>query len=146
MTEDPLAQQSAKLLRALDFAAEAASLREEHEARFRSLLNALFEVVDSFDRLLTGAEEGGEDKAGQGTVKRIAGQLERALELAGVTEIRCRGVVADPRCHEIADVKPMDGVDDDTILEVLSRGWEWNGKPVRLPRVVVARTPKETRS
>ena len=143
MAEDPLADQSAKLLRALDFAAEAAALQEEHEERFRSLIESLFAVVDSFDRLL--ADAGGGEEAWQGTVKRIAGQLERALAQAGVTEIRCRGDVADPRRHQIVDVKPMDGVDDDTIVDVLSRGWEWNGKPVRLPRVVVARNPKETR-
>ena len=144
MAEDPLADQSAKLLRALDFAAEAAALREEHEERFRALIASLFEVVDSFDRLLVDAGGGGE--AWRGTVKRIAGQLERALAQAGVTEIQCRsGDVADPRRHQIVDVKTMHGVDDDTIVDVLSRGWEWNGKPVRLPRVVVARNPKETR-
>jgi molecular chaperone GrpE (heat shock protein) len=149
MAEDPLKEQSAKLLAALDFASQAAALEEEHEQRLLGLLRSLFEVVDSFDRLLTGGggtEAGAGEGAWRGTVQRIAGQLERALEQAGVTEIRCLGTVADPGHHEIVEVQPMDGVDDDTILEVLSRGWEWNGRPVRRPRVLVARSPKEIRT
>ena len=146
MADDPLVEQSAKLLAALDFASQAAALEEEHEQRLLALLGALFEVVDSCDRLLAGtAEEGGEG-AWRGTVQRIAGQLERALEQAGASEIRCLGAVADPGRHEIVEVQPMDGVDDDTILAVLSRGWQWHGRPVRRPRVLVAQNPKEIRT
>lgn len=142
MAEDPLVE-PAKLLAAFDFAAQTAALEEEHEQFLLCLFRSLFEVVDSFDRLLAGTEEGGGEGGWRGTVQRIAGQLERALEQAGVTEIRCLGAAADPRLHEIVEVQPMDGMDDDTILEVLSRGWQWNGRPVRLPRVLVARSPKE---
>ena len=146
MADDPLVEQSAKLLAAFDFASQAAALEEEHEECLLRLLRALFEVVDSFDRLTAGegeAGEGGGEGAWQGTVRRIGRQLEHALEQAGATEIRCLGAVADPRLHEIAEVTTIDGMDDDTIIEVLSRGWQKDGKPVRRPRVLVARSPKE---
>lgn len=150
MVEDPFTKRSAKLLEAFDFAAEAAANAEEQQEQSVRLFRSLLEVMDSFDRLLaatnvpSGADPA-ETTAGPNTVRLIAKQLERALQQAGVTPIACLGEVVDPERHEITEVRETDASQDDVIIEVLNRGYEWEGRLLRRPQVIVARGPKEAK-
>jgi molecular chaperone GrpE (heat shock protein) len=131
MSGDPFSV-PAKLLATLD-------LREEQAALLRSLLD----VMDSFDRLLAG----GGDAVPAKTVRLLARQLARCLEGAGVEPLRCLGAAVDPESHEIAETRPTaDGAEPDTIVEVVSEGYLWNGRMLRRPRVTVASGEKETRA
>ena len=132
---DPLAQRADRLLDALDFADAAEQRERENEAHLRTLLLALLGVADSFDRLLVGDDS----TTALGTTRLIARQLDDALAGVGVVSIACLGTVVDPDRHEILETRPREGVDDDVIIEVVTRGWEWDGRLLRRPMVVVAR-------
>ena len=138
MAEDSLTQQSAKLLQAMDFAIELAVKEEEHQQQMRALLLSLLDVIDSFDRFFAGME--GQTVNWLNTVRLIARQLEHALNQAGLTPIACLGQKADPPRHEIVEVKETFEAENDVIVEVVSRGYEWNGQLLRRPQVVVAHT------
>jgi len=145
MTNDPLREHSATLLKALDFTAESAAQKEQHQQELRRLFHSLLEVLDSFDRLLADTGPSAAPAVPRSSVELVARQLERALGQAGVSPIACLDEVVDPRRHEIVEVKETNDAGDDLILEVLTRGYEWNGQPLRRPRVVVARNLKETK-
>jgi molecular chaperone GrpE len=144
MIENSFKEQSGKLLQAFDFAAEMAAMEQEHQAQWKALLLSLLEVMDSCDRLLAGI--GGTKEptpertaACLNTFRLVATQLEHALQEAGLASMACLGQVADPQRHEIVEVKVMDGVEDDVIIGVMRRGYEWNGELLRRPQIVVAR-------
>lgn len=146
--KDPFAEQTAKLLQAVDFALEIETKEREHEAQWRAMLLSLVAVMDSFDRFFAGVEEAekpaGDQVAGRlNTVRLIARQLDRVLREAGLTPVVCLGQEVDPQRHEIVEVKDANEAEDDSIIEVVRRGYEWNGQLLRRPQVVVARNVKE---
>ena len=148
MSGDPFAEQAAKLLAALDFSAEAAAREQCHQEEQAAVFQSLLAVMDAFDRLLGGpAGEGGSEEGTVPlrTVRLLARQLSRCLERAGVVAVPCLGEPADPAVHEIVEVRQTAEVPGDTIVEVLSAGYLWNGRPLRRPRVIVACGEKETR-
>jgi molecular chaperone GrpE (heat shock protein) len=156
MSRDPLAEQSAKLLAALDFGDELARRERQHRQALAALFGALLEVMDGFDRVLGGPGGGaaptgpaaGPDEAAvvpRRTVGLLARQLRRCLEAAGVAAWRCIGEQADPERHEIAGVRATATAAPDTILEIETQGYLWHGELLRRPRVIVAAASKETR-
>jgi molecular chaperone GrpE len=148
--KDPFAEQTAKLLQAVDFASEMEAREKEHEAQWRAMLLSLVDIMDSFDRFFAAVGgEGPEKLVGNqtadelNTVRLIARQLDRVLRQAGLTPITCLGQEVDPQRHEIIEVKDTNEAEDDSIIEVVRRGYEWNGQLLRQPQVVVARNVKE---
>jgi molecular chaperone GrpE (heat shock protein) len=141
MARDPFAEQSAKLLAALDFSAEAAAQEARHRQELTAIFHSLLEVMDAFDRLRD--DEGDVPRR---TVELLARQLARCLETAGVVALPCLGEAADPHVHEIAGVRQAEEAERDTIVEVVSGGYLWNGEPLRRPRVIVAASGKEKKS
>jgi molecular chaperone GrpE len=148
MSDELLAGKSMKLRQAFEFAGELAAREKEHQEQMRGVLHAFLDVLDSCDRFFVGVE--GIDAptieqsiAWLNSFRRIARQLERALEQAGVTPIACLGQEVDPERHEIVAVQDREDAAPDVILEVAVRGYEWNGQLLRRPRVVVARTLSE---
>ena len=108
----------------------------------------MLEVMDSFDRFVAGVQDVKEPTGEQAiswlhTVRLIARQMERTLSQSDLTPIACVGQVDDPQQHEIVEVKDVDEGEDDVILEVVSRGYAWQGQLLRRPQVVVARNVKE---
>jgi molecular chaperone GrpE len=143
MSEDFSDLQPDRLLKAFDFAGEIARLEDRHH----NLILALLNVMDSLERCLDGATAEGSpvaaDTSGMvNTVRLIARQLEKILSEAGVTPIDCLGKKVDPHLHEIVDVKETDAVEDETIVEVITSGYQRDGTPLRRPQVVVARRVK----
>lgn len=145
MPGKPLTDRADKLLAALDFAGEIEARERAHREETAALLTDLLELADVFDRLLgaVGPRERSPRSVPLQTVRALARRLERCLEVRGVTPIPCLGEVADPRRHEIVEVRDAEGVERDRIVEVVDRGYQWNGRPLRAPRVVVAGQPQE---
>jgi molecular chaperone GrpE (heat shock protein) len=139
MSGDLLSERAAKLLAALDFSEEAAAREARHRREQAALFQSLLDVMDSFDRLLGG----GGTAVPLRTVELLARQLARCLERAGVIPLPCLGETADPDVHEIAEARPAEGIGRDTIVEIVSGGYLWNGRLLRRPRVVVAAGEKE---
>ncbi len=143
MSKDPFAEQSARLLAALDFGEEAAARERQHRRELAAILGSLLAVMDSFDRLLVSPVGGSPESRGElavpaRSVELVARQLARCLEGVGVVPLDCLGAVADPEVHEIAGVRHGSGAGRDAVVEVLERGYLWNGTLLRRPRVIVA--------
>jgi molecular chaperone GrpE (heat shock protein) len=150
MNQRPLAEQSAKLLAALDWSAEAAAQKQRHRRELTAILQSLLDLMDAFDRLLAehgaAGEERGDGRAvPRSTVRLLARQLEGCLLAAGVVALPCLGEAADPDVHEIAGVGQGETAGKGTIVEIVSGGYLWNGELLRRPRVIVAAGSEEDR-
>jgi molecular chaperone GrpE len=147
MGKNPIVEQSEKLLEAFDFAGTMAEMEKEHEKQMRSLLLSFLEVKDSFDRFFTYVKCVKEPKPEQvanwlNTFQLIGKQLEIALRKADVIPIACIGKIFDPNIHEVMEVKETEEIEEETIIEEVRAGYEWRGKILRRPQVVVAKKPK----
>ena len=66
-------------------------------------------------------------------------RLEEVLDGLGIEEVGRAGERFDPRLMSAVDVEEAPGVPDGTVLEVLRRGYCWNGRLFRPAEVKVAR-------
>lgn len=143
MSDEDVLDATERLLGRFDFAAQLATLEREHRDQTQALLLSFIEVQDSLDRLFGNLEEeiesvSAKELARLKTLRLIGQQLEMALQKAGVTPIICLNRQCDPEKHVIVDVKQVPGVAEDTIVQEVFRGYEWNGEVLRLPHVIVA--------
>lgn len=118
---------------ARDLARQAAA----HHARTDRLLLALTDVLDSFDRLLAGPAEDGR-QVPPDSVRAVARQLERVVRDEGLEPVGTLGERADPVQHHVVDVRQQPGAGDDEVVEVVRRGYRFQGRLLRPARVVVA--------
>ena len=117
--------------------------REIEKARnfgVEGLAAELLTVADSLEMALaTGADAPAESllEGGLNTLK----QLQKAMEKYGVTVIYPEGEPFDPELHEAMTTQPSDTAEPDTVLTVVQRGYQLNGRLLRPARVVVAKEP-----
>lgn len=95
----------------------------------------LLPVLDNFERALTTATE--DAAALRAGVEMIYRQFIQALEKMGVQPIEAAGAVFDPQYHEaIMRVEDPDRPDN-TVVEVLQKGYMVHGKVIRPSMVKV---------
>lgn len=117
--------------------------RELEKARNFGVEGLAFEllaVADSLEMALaTGANAPPETllEGGRNTLK----QLQSAMEKYGVTELYPEGEPFDPAFHEAMTMQPSDTAEPDTVLTVVQRGYQLNGRLLRPARVIVAKEP-----
>lgn len=99
------------------------------------LLKKLLPVVDNFDRAAA-AEAGPAYKDG---ILIIVKQLSETLTKMGMTEIEAEGKPFDPEDHyAVQRVDAADGVEPDTVTQVLQKGYKLGDRLLRPSMVVVA--------
>ena len=104
---------------------------------FRDLLP----VVDNFERALGHAPAAGDDEYRTG-VELIYRQLVEALRKRGLREVPTDGPF-DPNVHEAVAREEAPGVEPNTVLEVLQKGYYLNDRLLRPAFVKVAVPPHE---
>jgi len=114
------------------------------ERDLRQALLSFLEVLDSLDRLVaiaaSAAEQPGAEPPGWlDQLQTLRKQLLNAFERTGVTFFDCVGQPFDPTRHEAVEVVHRRDVGDDTIVEEITRGCNWQGQLLRFARVVIAR-------
>jgi len=67
--------------------------------------------------------------------------LAKALEKIGIREIDPRGEPFDPARHEAVLMQDSATAEPNSVLQVVQRGYEINGRLLRPARVIVARAP-----
>lgn len=142
MNEDLDRDGMQRILDVLDYSTELSEQRADHRRQMSALLLSLLEVTDSFDRLLAGHP----GTAGHGVVdtcQLIARQLDSVLERAGVAAMDCVGAAVDPRVHHVVDVRPAARLQDNIVVEVVRRGYEWHGELLRPAQVIIGRSHEE---
>jgi molecular chaperone GrpE len=104
------------------------------------LAGELLNVADSLEMALeTGSQAPAETllEGGRATLK----QLQAAMEKYGVTVISPEGEPFDPELHEAMSVQESATAEPDSVLLVVQRGYQLNGRLLRPARVIVAREP-----
>lgn len=67
--------------------------------------------------------------------------LARAFENAGIVEIDPQGQPFDPQLHEAMATQPSAEHQPDSVVQVIQKGYQLNGRLLRPARVIVAKEP-----
>ena len=104
------------------------------------LAQAILPVRDSLEAGLAAAETAGQTALldGQRATLRLC---EEAFQACGIREISPAGQPFDPAKHEALSVLPAAGVEPNTVIEVVQKGYELNERLLRAAKVIVARAP-----
>jgi len=117
---------------------QAAALRGKAEA-----VRSFLPVVESFERALDHAgidpeaDATGEDPVKQGWALTYR-DLTGALTGAGVEVVDPKGKKFDPNQHEALSTVQVEGTEAGVVVEVMQKGYQFDGHLIRPARVVVA--------
>ena len=100
----------------------------------------LLEVRDSLEMGLEAGEKADARSllAGKEATLRL---LNKAFEKQGIVEINPVGEPFDPQLHEAMAMQESGSAEPNTVLQVVQKGYQLNGRLLRPARVIVARAP-----
>ena len=120
-------------------------VREHEKARRRTLerfMNDLLPVRDSLERGLEAAEDPAASvealKEGKQLIMKM---LTKVMGDHGLQTIDPRGEAFDPEKHEAMTMMASDQHDENTIIEVIEKGYQLNDRLIRPAKVIVSRKP-----
>lgn len=119
-------------------------LQDEHRHEISTLLLSLLEVMDSFDRVLAETPSSEGTRGVNGTCQLIARQFGSVLERANVRPIQCVGQALDLDVHEVVGIRATVPEQANVVIEVVRRGYEWDGRLLRVAQVIVGRSSEES--
>jgi molecular chaperone GrpE len=146
--DDPLAHAQRERDEYLDLARRAQADFENYRKRAAreaaaagdraksGLVRELLPVVDNLERALASAEDT-EQHLAEG-VRLVHSELIAVLERNGVEQFDPRGDRFDPSEHEALSMRPQDGAESGTVVDVVEKGYRANGSVLRPARVVVS--------
>ena len=103
-----------------------------------SLVEALLDVLDDFERVTSLDPEAASVESVLEGVAMVERKLTRVLEEAGLEELDPEGAPFDPNVMEAMTRVPAESPDDDDVVDqVLQRGFRFGGHLVRPARVSV---------
>ena len=94
----------------------------------------MLETLDNLERAIPNLCEA--DREG---VRKIADGLLIRMEKFGLITVDPEGEPFDPNFHEALLTEEVEGVEEDTVIEVLSKGYTIEGKLVRPAKVKVSK-------
>ena len=101
------------------------------------MIREILPVIDNLERALGVAPDGEGDAFVEG-VRLVYRELEGALARAGIATIEPKGETFDPNVHEALSMRPQDGAESGTVVDVIEKGYRTADTVVRPARVVVA--------
>ena len=116
------------------------TVREVEHARKYGAERLAGELLAAVDSLEMGIEAGANAspetllEGKQATLKLLVG----ALENAGVEQLAPLGEPFDPNLHEAMTMQPSDSAEPGSVLAVVQKGYQLNGRLLRPARVIVA--------
>lgn len=117
----------------------ARDVEQAHRFALEKFVQELLPVVDSLE--LAAASAGKADAAalaaGQEATLKL---LQKALEKFSIVRVDPVGETFDPQRHEAISVQDSATAEPDSVLHVVQRGYELNGRLLRPARVIVARS------
>ncbi len=104
------------------------------------IVTKVLTVLDEFDHMIASinAQPNLPAEVSKG-IQLVRANLFKILSDEGVTPIVCTGK-ASPYLHEVMLTEKKEGVEDDTILQELQKGYKLKDKVVRYAKVKVAKT------
>lgn len=117
----------------------ARDIEQAHKYALDRFANDLITVKDSLELGLSAAANVDGLKSGtEATLK----QLGAAFEKAGIVEVVPQGERLNPDLHEAIVTQPSAEHAPNTVLQVVQKGYQLNGRLLRPARVIVAREPQ----
>lgn len=117
----------------------ARDVESAHKYALEKFVNELLPILDSLTLGMNAAESAenvGELREGMDlTLKMFNG----AMEKFGVKEIDPQGEKFTPEQHEAISMQEIEGTESGTVVSVMQKGYELNGRLVRPAMVVVAK-------
>lgn len=96
-------------------------------------------VLDNLERAYASAEKSQQVESLLTGVKMILQQLQDVLNKVGVCPVEQTGIPFDPHCHQVLMQVECDGVvEENTVVEVLQKGYYLNNKMIRPAMVKIA--------
>lgn len=99
-----------------------------------SIANEILPVIDNFERAL--AHEGDSASFKEG-MELIYEGLKNALKAKGIVELKALGEDFNPDFHQAVSMGHNDEYKENQVIEVLLKGYEYNGKVIRHAMVIV---------
>jgi molecular chaperone GrpE len=113
-------------------------IEQAHKFALERIADELIGVRDSLELGLASAASADTLREGtQATLKMLA----KAFDKAGLTEIEPHGEQFNPQLHEAMAMQPSGEHVPNSILQVVQKGYQLNGRLLRPARVIVAREP-----
>jgi molecular chaperone GrpE len=122
-------------------------IKEKNAAFDKEMKNSflkMLEVADAFDRVFENIKNKEADMNRQmriwvGNFKSVARLLSIGLKECGVHPIEAPAGKAVPGLHTIVDTKESPGMEADTILEEIEKGYLWHDGILRKAKVIVVK-------
>lgn len=99
-----------------------------------SIANEILPVIDNFERAL---EHEGESESFKEGMELIYEGLKNALKAKGIVELKALGEDFNPDFHQAVSMGHSDEYKENQVIEVLLKGYEYNGKVIRHAMVIV---------
>ena len=106
-----------------------------HAYANEKIVGDLLPVLDNFERALD--TEGGDLEAYAKGMQLIFEQLKKALENAGLEEIKAKDEAFDPNVHNAVMTECLEDKEDGTVTNVLQKGYKLKDKVIRPSMVAV---------
>lgn len=118
-------------------------IAEAREFANAELVRTLLPVLDDMERALaSGRENQGQDDPLFGGLQLLHDKALETLEKFGLRVIEAEGRAFDPEKHLAMMQQASDEHPPQTVLEVLQKGYELKGRPIRPAKVVVSKAPE----
>lgn len=99
-----------------------------------SIANEILPVIDNFERAL---EHEGDSASFKEGMELIYEGLKNVLKAKGIVELKALGEDFNPDFHQAVSMGHNDEYKENQVIEVLLKGYEYNGKVIRHAMVIV---------
>ena len=107
--------------------------------RSQDLGKKLLPVIDNLERAIAAEVTDEQSISLKKGVEMVLESLNVALKEEGIEEIPAKGEQFDPNTHQAVQIVPVsEGVEADTIVEVLQKGYKLQDRVLRASMVIVA--------
>ena len=107
--------------------------------RSQDLGKKLLPVIDNLERAIAAEVTDEQSISLKKGVEMVLESLNAALKEEGIEEIPAKGEQFDPNIHQAVQIVPVsEGVEADTIVEVLQKGYKLQDRVLRASMVIVA--------
>ena len=107
--------------------------------RSQDLGKKLLPVIDNLERAIAAEVTDEQSISLKKGVEMVLESLNVALKEEGIEEIPAKGEQFDPNIHQAVQIVPVsEGVEADTIVEVLQKGYKLQDRVLRASTVIVA--------
>ena len=111
---------------------------QERKYSFGPLAMELLPILDNLDRALQAGKQAGETGPLVQGVAMVQVQFLELLKRNGITRIDADNKPFDPNVHQAVMQKPVEGVEPNTIVQVIEQGFMNQDRVLRPAKVVVS--------